>query len=231
MSLESPFAVLFNAQGTELAVTASQSGSFMSGTQPGVLIMGSSSVGAQFFRVNADGTLVVSSSAQQTVNQGLSGSIPQSWYVSITDGAKLLGSSSAAPFFVAVSGATFDLNGNLVVKISGANVLNGALVVTGTVATTTIKCPNTTVTSWGASLTSATILPANGLRCGGTFFLEGNALAYLKLGTGANATGSYTVQLMNNGFFELPKNYTGAVSAVFNKDDSTKILRITEIFE
>lgn len=268
MSLESPFSVLFNSEGVELAVTASQSGSFETGTQPGFLIMGSGSTGAQFLRLADDGALFITGAVTDTiditgalvitgtVNQGEAGTIAESWFIQITDGTQVLGTGSSAPLFVSgtvaieggelnvvVSGANFDPDGNLLVALSGVGVYNEHLQVTGTVnivqpvtvtgsvSTTTIKCPNTTVTSWGASTVSATVLTASSLRCAGTFFMDGNATAFIKLGTGANSTGSFTVKVGNNGFFELPDNYTGAVSVVFDKDDSSKILRITEIFE
>lgn len=59
MSLESPISVLFDTNGVELAVTASQSGTFINGTASGLLVMGSSSVGAQFLRLSSTGDLFI----------------------------------------------------------------------------------------------------------------------------------------------------------------------------
>lgn len=268
MSLGSPFSVLFNSEGVELAVTASQSGSFETGTQPGILIMGSGSNGAQFLRLANDGALFITGTVTDsiditgalvitgTVNQGEAGTISESWFVTITDGTQVLGTGSSAPLFVSgtvaieggdlnviVSGANFDPDGNLLVTLSGVDIFDQHLQVTGTVnivqpvtvtgsvSTTTIKCPNATVTSWGASTTPTTVLAANPLRCGGTFYMAGNANVFIKLGTGVNPTGSFTVRIGNNGFYELPANYTGPVSVVSTINNSTRILRITEIFE
>ena len=266
MSLESPFSVLFDSEGTELAVTASQSGSFEDGTQAGLLLMGSSSAGAQFLRTTNDGTLFITGTVIDsiditgalvitgTVNQGDAGSVPESWFVRITDGTQVLGTGSSAPLFVTgnlaldpnstvvVSGATFD-GDNLLVAVSGVNVLSGALTitgsvtlgeqpieVTGTLSTTPLRCPNTTVTGFGASSTVATVLPANALRCGATFFMDGNSRAFIKLGTGASTT-DFSVEVRNNGYFELPGNYTGVVTVVFNNNNAGNVLRITEITE
>jgi len=54
--------------------------------------------------ISASNTLTVTGTIsignQPTVNQGNSGSIGQSWYMSLTDGTKVLGTGSTAPVFV-----------------------------------------------------------------------------------------------------------------------------------
>jgi len=285
MSLESPFSVLFDSEGTELAVTASQSGSFLDGTQPGFLVMGSGSNGAQFLRLASDGALFITGQVTDTVDitgallitgavaQGDAGSIPESWYVRITDGTQVIGDSFSTPIFVTgsvlaeldgatfdggallvtgnlaldpnsvvvVSGNNYDADGNLLVALSGVAVFNEHLQVTGTVnvvepvtvtgsvSTTPVKCPNTTVTGFDANTTSVTVLATNTARCGATFFMDGNSRAFIKLGTGASTT-DFSILLRNNGYFELPASYTGEVSAVFN-NNANNTLRITEITE
>lgn len=276
MAFENPFSVLFDSEGVELAVTASFSGSFEDGTQSGLLLMGSSSAGAQFLSVGTDGQMTVTVGNQPTVDQGSQGTIGNSWYVSITDGTSVIG-TEANPFavsgsvaingsvtiddttpidvnitgepvevtgsvFADIIGATFDANGNLVVAVSGANVDNGALQITGSVVlgeqpilvsgavdTTPTKCPNSTVTGVIASTTNFTVLPANGNRCVATFYMDGNATAYIKLGATATTT-DYTVKVGNAGYYEVPGNYTGQVDVIFDKNGNAT-LRTTEIAE
>jgi hypothetical protein len=259
--LESPVSVLFNTEGVELLVTASQSGSFLDGTQPGVLVMGSSSNGAQFLLLDdTTGAVVITGSVQATlatptVDQGQAGTIGESWYVSITDGTQVIGGDQSTPIWVsgvvdiinpltidglnfdvdgnlltAVSGLTFDVDSNLLVALSGVNVFNGALEITGTINTTMTKCPATVVTGAAADTTNYTILAANADRCKAAFFMDGNSIAYIKLGAGASTT-SYTVQLRNNAYYETPENYTGQIDVVFNENKPANVLRVTEINE
>jgi protein involved in ribonucleotide reduction len=66
MPLESPVSILFNTEGQELAVSQSQSVS--SSMQPGLLLAGSSSLGAAtFFRVTPEGELFVTGSFNANV--------------------------------------------------------------------------------------------------------------------------------------------------------------------
>jgi hypothetical protein len=282
MSLESPVSVLFDLEGQELAVTASQSASFVDGTQSGLLVMGSSSQGAQFLSLTDDGSLFVTGAVAATfapntaVAQGDAGTIAESWYISITDGTQVIGDSSGTPIWVSgtvdianpvtvngtvtvdsitnpitidtttplditgavdilnpvdviVSGATFN-GDNLLVELSGTNIdANGALLITGSITSTPMKCPATVVTGFDASTTNITVLAANNGRCSALFYMDGNSRAFIKLGAGASSS-DYTVELRNNAYFELPANYTGQVDVVFN-NNANNTLRITEINE
>lgn len=132
MSFENPLSILYNAEGNELAVSASQvlTGS---GIQPGILVAGSSSTGVvQFMKVGTDGAVFVTGSVGITsvgaVDQGQAGTIGQSWYFSITDGTQVIGTGSSAPLWV--TGAV-DI-GNPVAVTDGG----GSLTVDGTVAVT-----------------------------------------------------------------------------------------------
>jgi hypothetical protein len=83
------------------------------------------------------------------------------------------------------------------------------------------------VSSKVASTTAETI-PANADRMGATFFMDGNATCYIKLGSGASST-DFSVRLVNNGYYELPEGYTGEISVAFSVNDNALKLRITEL--
>lgn len=240
MAFESPVSVLFDTEGTELAVTASQSGSFETGTAAGLLVMGSGSTGAQFLMVSDDGSLFVTGtiaadatfSPNTPVSQGLPGGIPDSWHVRITDGTQVLGTGSSAPIFITGSvlaeldGVTLD--GGAVTITGSVTIGEQPIEVSGTVNTRPAPCTTTTVSGADASTTNFTILAANQARCGATFYMDGNAVAFIKLGATATTT-SFTVKVPNNGYYEIPANYTGQVDVVFDKDASGRTLRVTEI--
>lgn len=260
MSLESPFSVLFDAEGVELAVSESQA---ITSTQPGLVVFGSGSTGFEYLRLSDNGELFVTGAVAANlapntpVSQGNPGALVDAWNIKITDGTQVLGTGSSAPIFVtgsvqaflagdtqvAVSGLNFD-GPNLLTELSGVDVFGGHLNVTGTVnavisgqpiqVSGTVQsreapCTTSVVSGVGASTSNFTVLSANEGRCKATFFMDGNASAYIKLGAGANPTGSYSVRVLNNGYFETPSNYTGQIDVVFDKDDSSKILRVTEI--
>lgn len=249
MSFESPVSILFNTEGTELAVSESQA---VTSTQPGLVIFGSGSTGFEYLRLSDSGELFVTGavaanlSPNTPVSQGNPGGIADAWNIKITDGTQVLGTGSSAPIWI--SGAvdipnTVTITGSVgvtsiasPVTIDTTTPLNvtgtvGVTSIASTVTTQELACTTTTVTGFGASTTNVTVLPSNTSRCGATFYMEGNANAFLKLGAGANTTGSYTVKLGTNGFFELPERYTGQIDVVFDKDDAAKILRVTEINE
>ena len=84
------------------------------------------------------------------------------------------------------------------------------------------------VTTASASSSSAQVLASNAERMGATFFMDGNATCYIKLG-GAASTADFSVRLVNNGYYELPEGYTGAIHAIFSVTDAAIKLRITEL--
>lgn len=239
MAFESPVTVLFDTEGTELAVTASQSGSFEAGNAAGLLVMGSGSSGAQFLMVSDNGALFVTGTIEASttitpntpVSQGLPGGIPDSWHVSITDGTQIIGDEFSSPIFITGS-VLAELDG--VTLDGGAVLITGSVVlgeqpiqVSGTVNTRPAPCTTTVVTGFDASTTNVTVLAANEARCGATFFMDGNSIARIKLGAVASST-SFTVEVRNNGYYELPANYTGQVDVIFNNNNNNT-LRITEI--
>lgn len=151
--LESPLSVLIGGEsGLELAVSQSKE---IVLSQEGILIAGSSSAGATFFRTNEDGELFVVGSLTTTpsgvqqvsgtvdvgnivtggtndaqiVNQGEAGTVGESWFVSITDGTSVLG-TDANP--LAVSG-TLGVEGPIEVFGTVTSSIDGTVTVDGTV--------------------------------------------------------------------------------------------------
>jgi hypothetical protein len=268
MAFESPVSVLFDTAGTELAVTASFSSSFLDGTAAGILVMGSSSNGAQFLQLADDGAIFITGSVDANfapnslVAQGDAGTIAESWFVTLTDGTSVLGADMTAPLYISgavdilnpvtVNGTvtvdsitnpivvssitdpvTIEVTGTLDVNVVNTASITGSVTVNSIVSPVTVRpmaCPTTVVTGFGASTTNVTVLATNATRCGATFFMDGNAVAYIKLGATATPT-DFTVKLLNNAYFEVPDNYTGQIDVVFDKNDAARVLRITEIAE
>lgn len=85
-----------------------------------------------------------------------------------------------------------------------------------------------TGTSSTANITnvSSTALASNSNRRGATFQNEGTATVYLKLGATASTT-SYTVQIREGSYYEVPYGYVGIIDAITSA--STATLRVTEL--
>ena len=84
-----------------------------------------------------------------------------------------------------------------------------------------------TITSVVGATTNTSILAANANRVLATIFNGTNRTMYLALGATASTT-SYTIQLAQNAYWELPLSYTGAISAVWNSGVSGNAL-VTEL--
>lgn len=86
---------------------------------------------------------------------------------------------------------------------------------------------SSSVTTFNATTTNATVLAANPSRKGASFYNDGGGVIYLKLGATASST-SYTVRMPDNTFYELPYPvYTGTIDAV--SQAGTRSLRVTEL--
>lgn len=236
MSFESPISVLYNANGSEIALSASQSISVSS--QPGLMIMASGSNGtAQFFKLADDGALLVSGafsfggivnasiSNAPTVNQGTAGTLDQSWFVRISDGTQVLGTGSSAPVWVTGSVTT-----NVTPVATQSVYVGGWNTVAVTASVQELRSATAVLSSTLASsgLVGYSLLTSNSSRKGATFFLEGNRVAYLKLGTGAN-TNSFSIKMTNNSYWEIPFNYTGDVTVSFNSGSQVASLYQTDL--
>ncbi len=187
----------------------------------GFLLMGSGSNGkAQYLKIGSNGELAVSSSnASNTtisgaVEQGIPGAVTAPWFFELSDGTNAIGVSTSAPLFVsgAVDVGNFPVTQSVVEPYA----------MTSTALVTT------------ASLAATTIMAANPVRQLGTFYLKEddgttNTICYLKFG--ANVTSaSYSVILFGHDYFEIPRGYTGVVSAIFNITTGSAELASTEIF-
>jgi len=80
-----------------------------------------------------------------------------------------------------------------------------------------IQQPSTvaTITSVPGAASDTTLLAANTLRVGATIYNDSTAVLYLKLGTGASSS-SYTVKILQQGYYELPFNYQGVVNGAWS---------------
>lgn len=234
MSFQSPVSVLYNASGVELPLSASQS---LSTSQPGLIVMGSGSNGtAQFFKLVGDGALLVSGSLSiggtqtvsmsnsPTVNQGTAGTQGSGWFVRVTDGSQILGTGSSAPLWITGSVST-----NLT-SVTTQSVYVGGWNAAVTASVQELRSATSAVSATIAAdgLVGYTLLTANSSRKGGVFFLEGNRIAYVKMGTGAD-TNTYSVRMTNNAYWEMPFNYTGTVTVSFNSSSQTATLYVTDL--
>lgn len=210
--LESPLSVLYNSEGIEIAVSQSQ---VVSGVlQPGLVMAGSGSDGrAYFLRVSNDGSVFITGSIQSTAVATQSVYVG-GWHPTVTASMKLDGWSTT------VTGA--------VSLVPSASLIVGGWAIATTGSVKHVGGATTNVSSAQASLTNFTLLSANPSRIGATFYKEGANTCYIKLGATATAT-SFTVRLSNNGYYELPENYTGRVDIIFSTAAANNPLYVTEI--
>jgi len=73
---------------------------------------------------------------------------------------------------------------------------------------------------------STSVLAANNTRFLATVYNNGGATVYLSLGATAT-TASHTVQIVPQGYYEVPRGYTGVITHVGSS--ATGTLQVTEI--
>jgi hypothetical protein len=83
-----------------------------------------------------------------------------------------------------------------------------------------------TLTSVAAATSSTSLLAANLNRIGATFYNDSTAVLYLALNTSASTT-AYTVQVPQNGYYETPYGYDGAIFGIWASVNGN--VRITEL--
>lgn len=121
---------------------------------------------------------------------------------------------------------------NTTVKVSAEEVttVNGGTVtaqevqrvvlaqINGTTAIDVGAAGTSTVTNVAASATSVTLVSANANRRALYIFNAGTSPLFVKLGTTATATTSFTYMIPVNGFWELPDDpiYTGRVDGIWS---------------
>jgi trimeric autotransporter adhesin len=97
----------------------------------------------------------------------------------------------------------------------------------GNLRVTINKSSTSTITSVASSTSSTSILASNTNRILATVYNGANKTMYLALASTAS-TSSYTIQMDTNSYFELPADYTGAISAVWANGVSGNAL-VTEL--
>jgi len=195
MAFESPVSVLYNGEGLELALSASQS--LSNASQGGLMIMGSGSNGtAQFFRLGGDGSLFITGSVTTNVATVATQSVFVGGWANGVTGSFVLGGIATA-----VTQSTREI-GASTATVSATIAANG--------------------------LVGFTLLAASNTRKGAVLFLEGNRIAFVKLGTGAD-TNTFTTRLTNGAYWEIPGNYTGPVTVSFQSGAAVARLYTTNI--
>jgi hypothetical protein len=80
---------------------------------------------------------------------------------------------------------------------------------------TVLKSGSSTLTNVASSATSVQIAPVNGRRKGITVYNDSTSSLYLKLGTGAASTTSFTVLMATNTYYEVPYLYGGVINGIW----------------
>jgi hypothetical protein len=185
--------------------------------------------GTTFDRVRTLGVgiLQVSSTIAAPVNVtgvvtlGITGALPTTGLMGVT-GSSTPSDAFANPTTALLAfalGAQWD--GTQWVRTRGG--VSGTLVQTKPAATSAV----TQVAVNGNTV--VTVLAANTNRLGATIQNAGSSTfaSHVKLGTVATLA-SYTVRIAQNGYYEVPANYNGAITAI-NSGSQVTILHVTEI--
>jgi hypothetical protein len=130
--------------------------------------------------------------------QGAPNTLANAWPVELTDGTNVLG-TGAHPVTVSVS---------------------------GTVATVADKSSTGTLTQVSAAQTSTTILASNANRIGASFYNASSNMLYLALNATAS-TSAFTIRIMPNSYYDLPVDYTGTISGIWNGSNGN--VQVTEL--
>lgn len=96
------------------------------------------------------------------------------------------------------------------------------------VTVTTNKGATSAVTSVAQSTSNTVILASNANRLIASIYNNTGQKMFIKLGTTANTTTSYTIPLMPNSYWEVPSDYTGEIDAVWMGSGSGNAL-VTEV--
>ncbi|OCQ96079.1 hypothetical protein BCD64_12040 [Nostoc sp. MBR 210] len=81
-----------------------------------------------------------------------------------------------------------------------------------------------TPSSVTASTDSITILASNSNRKGGTIWNNSTARLYIEFGATAS-TSAFTAKLEADGYYEIPFNYTGAISGIWTAVNGNALVR------
>lgn len=87
-----------------------------------------------------------------------------------------------------------------------------------------------TRTSVAGSASTVTILAANSSRLGATIYHQGAAARRLFLALGSGATDTdFTIEIMGGNYYEVPFNYRGIITGVWNSTTGSPAARVTEL--
>lgn len=131
------------------------------------------------------------------------------------------------------AGVTTDTSGTVIGFLRGIVIQLGNILtaLAGTINVLHPQPSTATRSSVAASETVVTILAANSSRLGATVFHDGGGARrlWLALGSGAAET-DYTVELRGGDYFQIPFNYRGVITGVWNNDGgSNTFARVTEL--
>jgi len=123
------------------------------------------------------------------------------------------------------------LNATVVGSGSAGTAAVGVVTIQGITGMTPVvvtadKSTTGTLTSVASATSSTTLLVSNTARVSATFYNESTSKLYLALNATASLT-AYSVQIMPNSYFELPIDYTGAISGIWMSANG--FVRITEL--
>ena len=218
----------------------------------GVNVLGSSSQFPLFVALsgnlgtaNAPFTVTLSGGLGTSTNPiYMTSSLTSPVYVSVS-------SSNSAPVTVVFSGGLGTSNAPLTVTLSGANgsstnpfymtssltspvyvsVSSSAaapVFITGSIVSVQDINTTATVTSSNGVTSTVTLLAANTLRRGALFYNDSSKILFLKLGSAATTT-DFSVRLSSQGYYEVPNNYVGIVTGIWNGVNGA--VYITEIVD
>ena len=112
------------------------------------------------------------------------------------------------------------------IQTVGTSQALGSFQAVGTTQTKQVRSGVNFGTRIAGTIGNLIILAANPSRLGATFYLESGSALFLKLGSSAG-TFDYTLQLGTNGYYEVPYNYNGTISGIWQFANGT--VQITEV--
>lgn len=151
-----------------------------------------------------------------TVVQGNAGSIGQSWFTRLTDGAAALG-VIANPLFV---------TGSVTTTPTGVQTVTGSVAISGVANVRQFGNPTAVLTNVASSITSVTILASNANRKQAIIYNDSTKKLYLKFGATASTT-SFTILVFRDSYYEVPGNYSGIIDGIWDAVNGSA--RVTEI--
>lgn len=165
--------------------------------------------------IPVSGTVDIGTMPEVEIKNDSGNPVPVSGTVTVTDGSGPL----------TVDGTVSVGNG---AGASAVNIQDGgnSITVDGTVTANPSGNTSSAVTPAAMSTVVATVLASNANRKGATIHNAGSASVLVKLGAAASTT-SYTVSIANNGYYEVPFNYTGIITGITSAGTAT--VYVTEI--